>query len=86
MATSKSWTAVDIEQGKFTVLNVDGVLLVERRYQFTDKNGDVLTNIAGGRLTREVAASSVPADVLAALTTINNWTYNQILAQEGMED
>lgn len=86
MAIPKSWTAADVALGKFSVMR-DGTLLhVESRYQFEDDTGTVLTQIAGGKLVEDVEWSTIPTNIQDALLAIDNWRYNQILAQEGMED
>jgi hypothetical protein len=84
MATPKTWTAHDVKQGRFTVLQEGTRLHVERRYKFVDDAGVVLESIAGGRLTDEIEWSTVPANIQAALQEIDAWTYNQILVQEGI--
>jgi hypothetical protein len=86
MATPKSWTAHDLKQGKMTIRVEAGTLYLECRYVFVDDLDEVLTGIAGGRVVAEVAWTSVPTNVQTALQTIDTWTYNQALAQEGMED
>jgi hypothetical protein len=84
MATPKSWTAHDITQGRFAVLQEDTLFHVERRYMFIDDVGMILGNVGVGRLTVDIEWSAIPLEVQNALMTIDNWTYNQILAQEGM--
>jgi len=85
MATAKTWTAADVELGKLTIYRNGSTLGVERRYKFVDSGDEVLTDIAGGRLRVDVEWSSIPSGVQNALLTIDTWTYNQILTQEGME-
>jgi len=84
MAIPKTWTAADVKMGSLGILDQDGVLHVERRYMFVDDTDALLTQIAGGRLVRDVEWSSIPSSVQAALLTIDDWCYNQILDQEGM--
>jgi hypothetical protein len=84
MATPKTWTAHDIKQGRFAVLQEDATLQIERRYKFVDDAGVVLEDIAGGRLTAEVEWSTIPPNIQAALQEIDIWTYNLSLTQEGM--
>jgi len=79
----KTWTATDVQMGKLSINVIDGVLFLDRRYQFVDGSGDVLP-IQAGRVTAEVAWADVPQDIRAALVDINDWTKNQALAQEGM--
>ena len=85
MATAKTWTAADVELGKLTIYRNGSTLGVERRYKFVDSGDEVLTDIAGGRLRVDVEWSSIPSGIQNALLTIDTWTYNQILTQEGME-
>ena len=85
MATEKTWTAADVELGKLTIYREGSTIGVERRYKFVDSGDEVLTDIAGGRLRVDVEWSSIPSTVQNALLLIDTWTYNQILAQEGME-
>lgn len=89
MAIPKSWTADDIRQEKLTlhrVVNEFGqqAVQIERRYVFVDSGGQVLADIAGGRLLAVVAIADIPANVVSALQTIDSWTYGEALAQEGM--
>ena len=85
MATPKTWTADDVRLGTFTLYPEGANIGVERRYVFVDDQDEVLTQVAGGRLRVTVAWSSIPSTVQNALLLIDTWTYNQILAQEGME-
>ena len=85
MATPKSWTAHDVEQGKLTLNQFGSDIHVERRYVFVDDVGAELEDVAGGRLLDVVPWADIPANIQDALTSINNWTYNQILIQEQME-
>ncbi len=82
---SKTWTAEDLELGKLTINQVGDMLRIERRYKFLDTNSDVITQIVTGRLLLEVEIFTVPLPVLSALQTVDTWTKNQALAQEGME-
>ena len=86
MATPKNWTAYDVELGKLTITRLGSTIGVERRYKFVDDQDDVIDDIAGGRLRVGVEWSSIPSNVQSALQLIDTWTYNQILALEGMED
>jgi hypothetical protein len=85
MATPKTWTAVDVGQGKLAIIRRGTTFQVERRYVFLDDADDVLEDVAGGRLGVEVEWSAIPSGIQDALLAIDTWTYNQILAQEGME-
>lgn len=81
----KIWTATDIELGKLTILPlVDGEITIQRRYVFLGAGGEVLTDIASGRLNETVVFSSLPQSIRDALATIDDWTYNRSLDQEGM--
>ncbi len=60
-------------------------ITIEQRYQFVDSNGDVIREVAGGRLVETKTTVEIPADVLSALVAINNWIYQQALIQEGMD-
>lgn len=92
MATPKSWTAYDLQQGKLTIHRFNHpdtgqpAIQVERRYRFVDDGDVVIYDIAGGRLLATVEIADLPAGVLSALQTIDAWTYNQALLQEGMND
>lgn len=86
MATPKAFTAYDLELGKLTITRSGSDLTVERRYRFVDDSDVVIDNLAGGRLVATVAIASLPANIVSALAAIDTWTYNQALAQEGMED
>ena len=80
----KTWTATDLKLGKLTINRSGSTLQVERRYRFLDEFDEVLAQVAGGRLLLNVAIADVPADILSALQTIDNWTKQQALEQEGM--
>lgn len=80
----KIWTATDVKMGKLTINQEGSLLTFERRYLFLDSNGDVLDQIAGGRVVEQVEWADVPANIQAALQAINTWTKNKALAQEGM--
>lgn len=85
MATSKTFTATDIQQGIMYLHPVEsGNLRVQQNYRFvgTDPLFDDLEHRV---IDLTVAWSSLPQNVKDALTTINNHLYNQILAREGME-
>jgi hypothetical protein len=82
----KTWIATDVALGKLMIMRRDDEIQIERRYQFVDGAGEVLEQIAGGRVVREIPIASLPAEVLSALQTIDNWTHQQALEQEGMAD
>jgi hypothetical protein len=84
MATPKTITATDIEQGSLNLRREGSTIFLERRYDFVEAGGNVIDELKGGRLTAEMAIADVPAPVVAALATIDAWTYAQALAQEGM--
>lgn len=88
MAT-KTWIAVDVQMGKFTIHRTQdefghSAVQHESRYRFLDENGEVLTQIAGGRVLDVIALSDIPADILAALQKIDAWRKNRALEQEEM--
>jgi hypothetical protein len=82
---NKTWTATDLRMDRLT-LSRDGAttLRLERRYTFVDASGAELTHIAGGRLVREVAFTSLPTNIQQALQAIDVYTKQQALAEEGM--
>ena len=82
--TDKVWTATDVRLGKLAILPQGSDLQIERRYEFLDADGEVLTQIAGGRVVASVAFASLPANIKTALLDIDAWTKAQALAQEGM--
>lgn len=86
MATPKSWTATDLEQGKLTIIRTGADLHLERRYDFLDSGDVIIPEIAGGRVVEDMAIASLPASIIDALQTIDNWTYQKALVQEGMND
>ena len=85
MATPKTWTATDVKQDRLSIIHLGLGLQLERRYKFVDGQGQVLVQVAGGRLTETVAISESPQNILDALQIIDNWTYLRILMKEGME-
>lgn len=80
----KTWTAIDLLMGKMTIIRRENTLSLERRYQFLDSGDNVLTEIATSRLNVNELITDVPASILAALATLDVWTKNQALEQEGM--
>ena len=84
MATPKIWTATDLRQGKLTITRIGTILHVERRYNFEDIGGDVIIDIAAGRVVEDIEWAAIPPAVQAALTVIDAWTYNKALDKEGM--
>jgi len=86
----KTWTAVGLRLGKLVIypeelVEGSGVIKVERRYRFLDAQGDVLDQIAGGRVVEVVPWADLPQDIKDALQAINAWTKQRALEQEGME-
>lgn len=84
MATPRLITLTDVTQGRLYIDPVvDGSLTVQRDYDFVSV--DVL---AGQIPTRSFAASipwaDIPQNIQDALIAIDSWTYDQILAEEGM--
>lgn len=90
MATPKTWTADDIEQGKLTIHRIthpdtdQPALQIERRYIFLDDQDEKLQGVAGGRVLEIVEIGNLPQGIIDALQAIDNWTYQQALSQEGM--
>lgn len=84
MVTSRTWTAMDIQQKRLTLSREGDVLRIERRYCFVDATGEQLTDIAIGRFVEEVAFADVPQGILTALQSIDTWTYQKALEKEGM--
>lgn len=84
----KTWTATDIEQGKLILLpeKEEGITTIraEQRYQFKDANGNILTQIVGGRVLEVKEWNNLPQNIKDALTTINNYMKQKALEQEGM--
>lgn len=85
MATPKTLTANDIEQGKLTIIRNGSIIHVERRYDFVDSSDDAIPEWAGGRIVDDIEFSTLPTNIQDALLTIDNWTYQQALLQEGMD-
>jgi hypothetical protein len=81
---NKTWTAADLRMDRLTLSKEGTTLRIERRYTFVDAGGSELTQIAGGRLVREVPIASVPQNILDGLQAIDAWTKSEALAQEGI--
>ena len=86
MVQQKIVTLADVTQGKLTITRAGTLLVVERRYEFIDGLGAPVPNVAGGRIVEEIEISTIPPDIISALTTIDDWTYNKALVKEGMND
>lgn len=82
--TDKTWIATALELGKLTMHRHGTVLQIQRRYKFLDVNGDVLVQVAGNSVLLDVEITDIPADILAALQAIDQWTMAQALVQEEM--
>lgn len=81
----KTWTAADLKLGSLKINpRNSGEIHIERRYVFLNGVGDEMPQIKGGRLVANVNVSSLPSEVAGALQTIDVWTKNQALIQEGM--
>lgn len=80
----KTWVAADLLMGKMTIVQRGDTLVLERRYQFLDSSDDVLEEIAVGRLNVNELIVDVPPSILVALATLDTWTKNRALEQEGM--
>lgn len=81
----KTWTAEDLEMGGLKINRVGDSLHIEQRYLFVNAGGDVIKQVAGGRVVRDVEWSNLPPGIQAALVDINAWTKAEALEQEGME-
>jgi len=92
MAQPKTWTATNLALGSLTIRRQEveetgapGVRF-EQRYQFEDAGGEILQEIGTGRLAGVMPVADIPQSILDALTTIDNWLYQQCLEKEGMQD
>ena len=81
---NKVWTAADLLLGKLTIIQASNEIHLERRYKFLDAQGEILAQIAGGRVSETMALVDIPQDILAALQEIDAWTKTKALEQEGM--
>ena len=90
MATPKTITIDDLSKNekltitRFAELGIQ-YLQIEKRYLYLDALGDPITVLGGGRVVSTAAVADVPANILSALQTINDFMYDQALIQEGME-
>lgn len=82
---NKTWTAADLHLGKLTIHPQGTAIHLERRYRFVDEHGDVLNQIAGGRVVEQLEFVTLPENIRTALLDIDAWTKAQALEQEGME-
>ena len=85
MATPKTLTANDIEQGKLTIIRNSTFIHVERRYSFIDIADQIISEWAGNRIVEDIEFSTLPTAIQDALLVIDNWTYQQALIKEGMD-
>jgi hypothetical protein len=84
MATPKIWTADDVAMRRLYLERQGSDILVQRDYVYIDDQDQPLPNFSLQVFTLAVPIASVPANVLNALQTIDNFIYNQILTSEGM--
>lgn len=83
--TDKTWTAVDISAGKVQLWVDDGSNLhIERPYCFVDASGEEVP-VGSRKMSVTAPWNDVPQDIKDALSTINTWTRNRILSDEGMD-
>jgi len=80
----KTWVATDLELGKLTITRMGSTIQIGRRYRFLDENGEVLTQTTTGRLVAEMEIADIPPAILSSLQTIDSWTKQRALEQEGM--
>lgn len=85
MASPKVWTADDVQQRRLYLERQGSDILVQRDYVFVDGQDQQLFERLEVFQTT-IAVASIPANVISALQDIDAWIYDQILAQEGMED
>ena len=90
MATPKTWTAYDLAMGTLKIRRMlsDGgnqAIQFEQRYDYEDDLGGILQGVAGSRIADVVELADIPAGILTALMTINDWLYQRCLEKEGME-
>lgn len=72
-----------VELGQL-VLNQEGTnIVLLRRYRLTDSDV-IVERLKPGKVAETIAIASIPANVLSALQTIDVWTRDKALAQEGL--
>jgi hypothetical protein len=84
MATPKDLTAHDVVLDRLFIKRQGTAIIYERRYWYADIAGAIIEDLPSRRLSGTVEWATIPPDIQTALQTIDTWTYNQILAQEGM--
>lgn len=80
----KTWTATDVEMGKLTLYPRGSKIGIDRTYRFVDADDEIITEIAPGSVTEELAFVDLPQNIQDALIAINSWTKQRALEQEGM--
>lgn len=86
MATPKGITITDIEQGRLYITppDAEGNMLVQRDYRLVGTDQPFFAGLNDQVLTRNVPFASLPQNIKDALIAINDYTYNQALADQGM--
>ena len=87
MATPKTINVTDVQLGRLYIspLDDDGFVLVQRDYRLVGDD-PLLATLNHQILTRSVLFSSLPQNIRDALILINDYTYAQALADQGMSD
>lgn len=85
MPTPKNIQITDVEMGVLQITPlIDGVLTINRTYKLLG-NHPALAGFPDQNLSRSLSWADVPQNIKDALVSIDQWTYNEILEQEGME-
>lgn len=84
MAIIKSWEAHDVEMKRMYLEKVldefgNPAILGQRDYVLLDEAGQELPDFSLQVFSEVVLISDIPANILSALQTIDNWFYNRIV-------
>lgn len=84
MPTNRVITLTNVVQGRLYIDPIDnGNITIQRDFDFVGDD-NLVSQIPRRTFATSIAWSAIPTDVQDALITIDNWTNDKILAQEGM--
>jgi protein-tyrosine phosphatase len=88
---NKIWEATDLIMGRMGIeklQNADGETCIQiiQNYKFLDSDENILENLGNHKIQELRTLSTVPASILSALNTIQNYMYDKALEQEQMNE
>lgn len=85
MATPRDITLADIQQERLILREISGMIHWERAYVVLDDTGNPIGSLGKRTVSGVEEFDLLPQAIKDALQTIDQFTYNAALAQEGIE-